>query len=221
MRLITPRNAGPASVNKYLLPHEHQVITVRKHPAVLIMPIALALGAILISIVVGSTILLHTHDAVLVLLVICLIFLAYLGFKAWEWSEDYFVVTSDRMLEASGVFTRKIAMMPLVKVTDMSFQRSTLGRLLGYGSFILESAGQDQALRTIDHVPYPEQLYLEICALIFPAEKIPCPQCDGQGVLVQRNEDGEESTYLCPLCKGRKTVSGDTLIAENRDVGDD
>lgn len=221
MRLITPRNAGPASVNKYLLPHEHQVITVRKHPAVLIVPIALALGVILISIVVGSTILLHTKDAVLVLLVICLIFLAYLGFKAWEWSEDYFVVTSDRMLEASGVFTRKIAMMPLVKVTDMSFQRSTLGRLLGFGSFILESAGQDQALRTIDHVPYPEQLYLEICALIFPAEKIPCPQCDGQGVLVQRNEDGEESTYLCPLCKGRKTVSGDTLIAENRDVGDD
>jgi membrane protein YdbS with pleckstrin-like domain len=221
MRLITPRNAGPASVNKYLLPHEHQVITVRKHPAVLIVPIALALGAILISIVVGSTILLHTHDAVLVLLVICLIFLAYLGFKAWEWSEDYFVVTSDRMLEASGVFTRKIAMMPLVKVTDMSFQRSTLGRLLGFGSFILESAGQDQALRTIDHVHYPEQLYLEICALIFPAEKIPCPQCDGQGVLVQFNEDGEESTYLCPLCKGRKTVSGDTLIAENRDVGDD
>ena len=221
MRLITPRNAGPASVNKYLLPHEHQVITVRKHPAVLIVPIALALGAILISIVVGSTILLHTHDAVLVLLVICLIFLAYLGFKAWEWSEDYFVVTSDRMLEASGVFTRKIAMMPLVKVTDMSFQRSTLGRLLGYGSFILESAGQDQALRTIDHVPYPEQLYLEICALIFPAEKIPCPQCDGQGVLIQQNEDGEETTYLCPLCKGRKTVSGDTLIAENRDFGDD
>jgi membrane protein YdbS with pleckstrin-like domain len=221
MRLITPRNAGPASVNKYLLPHEHQVITVRKHPAVLIVPIALTLGAILISIVLGSTILLHTHDAVLVLLVICLIFLAYLAFKTWEWSEDYFVVTSDRMLEASGVFTRKIAMMPLVKVTDMSFQRSSLGRLLGYGSFILESAGQDQALRTIDHVPYPEQLYLEICALIFPAEKIPCPQCDGQGVLVQRNEDGEESTYLCPLCKGRKTVSGDTLIAENRDVGDD
>jgi membrane protein YdbS with pleckstrin-like domain len=221
MRLITPRNAGPASVNKYLLPHEHQVITVRKHPAVLIGPIALALGAILVALVLGTTVLLHTHNAAIVLIIACLIFLLYLGYRTWEWSEDYFVVTSDRMLEASGVFTRKIAMMPLVKVTDMSFRRNTLGRMLGYGSFILESAGQDQALRTIDHVPYPEQLYLEICALIFPAEKIPCPQCDGQGVLVQRNEDGEESTYLCPLCKGRKTVSGDTLIAENRDVGDD
>jgi hypothetical protein len=62
-------------------------------------------------------------------------------------------------------------MMPLVKVTDMSFQRSTLGRLLGYGEFILESAGQDQALRVVDHLPYPEQLYLEVCGLIFPGRK--------------------------------------------------
>jgi membrane protein YdbS with pleckstrin-like domain len=221
MRLIAPRNAGPAAVNKYLLPHEHQVITVRKHPAVLIGPISIALAGVLIALVLGTTVLLHSHYGILVLviLVICLLF--YLAFKTWEWSEDYFVVTSDRMLQASGVFTRKIAMMPLVKVTDMSFQRSTLGRMLGFGEFILESAGQDQALRNIDHVPYPEQLYLEICALIFPADKIPCPQCNGEGILIQQNEDGEETPYLCPMCKGRKTVSADELVAENRDFGDD
>jgi len=40
-------------------------------------------------------------------------------------------------------------------------------------------------------------------------------------VLIQQNEDGEETPYLCPLCKGRKTVSSDNLIAENRDFGDD
>ena len=220
MRLIAPRNAGPASVNKYLLPRENQVITVRKHPAVLMGPIALALGGILVALVLWTTVLYHVHGAILVLLIACAILLLNLAYKTWEWSEDYFVVTSQRMIQASGVFTRKIAMMPLTKVTDMSFQRSTAGRLLGFGSFILESAGQDQALRTIDHVPYPEQLYLEICALIFPAEKIPCPQCDGQGVLTLRNEDGQEVTRLCPLCGGRKTVSGDTLV-ENRDLGDD
>jgi membrane protein YdbS with pleckstrin-like domain len=221
MRLIAPGNAGPASVNKYLLPHEHQVITVRKHPAVLLGPISIALGGVLVALVLGTTVFIHNGQAIIVLVIGAVILLLYLAFKTWEWSEDYFAVTSDRMLEASGVFTRKIAMMPLVKVTDMSFQRTTMGRIFGYGQFILESAGQDQALRNIDHVPYPEQLYLEICALIFPAEKIPCPQCDGQGVLIQRNEDGEETTYLCPLCKGRKTVSGDSLVAENRDVGDD
>ena len=59
------------------------------------------------------------------------------------------------------------AAMPLAKVTDMSFQRSAMGRLLGYGEFIVESAGQNQALRIMDHLPYPEQLYLEVCGLIF------------------------------------------------------
>src|SRR3984885_1593065 len=155
MRLIAPRNAGPAAVNKYLLPHEHQVITVRKHPAVLIGPIAIALAGLLIALVLGTTVLHHSHQGILVLVLVVVALLLYLAFKTWEWSEDYFVVTSDRMLQASGVFTRKIAMMPLVKVTDMSFQRSSLGRLLGFGEFILESAGQDQALRNIDHPRAP------------------------------------------------------------------
>ena len=69
--------------------------------------------------------------------------------------------------EATRMLVYKDYMMPLTKVTDMSFQRSTLGRILGYGEFILESAGQDQALRVVDHIPYPEQLYLEVCGLIF------------------------------------------------------
>ena len=61
-------------------------------------------------------------------------------------------------------------MMPLGKVTDMSFQRSLLGRMLGYGEFILESAGQDQALATVQYIPYPETLYLEVCSMLFPGK---------------------------------------------------
>jgi uncharacterized membrane protein YdbT with pleckstrin-like domain len=95
------------------------------------------------------------------------------GWMIWNvvnWAVDYFVVTSHRILLTSGVFTRKVAMMPLTKVTDMSFQRTFSGRMLGYGEFIVESAGRDQALRTIDHIPYPEQLYLEVCGMLFGAE---------------------------------------------------
>ena len=90
-----------------------------------------------------------------------------LAVKIFEWADTYFVVTSQRMLLQTGLVTRKVNMMPLSKVTDMSFRRSSLGRILGYGEFILESAGQDQALRVVDHLPYPEQLYLEVCGLIF------------------------------------------------------
>jgi hypothetical protein len=49
----------------------------------------------------------------------------------------------------------------------MRFERSPAGRLFGFGTFIVESAGQEQALNKIDNLPYPEQLYLEVCGLIF------------------------------------------------------
>jgi len=35
----------------------------------------------------------------------------------------------------------------------------------------VESAGQDQALRNVKFIPYPEQLYLEVCGLIFKEEE--------------------------------------------------
>ena len=65
------------------------------------------------------------------------------------WQATYFAVTEVRMVLVSGFMVRKVAMMPLARVTDMSFRRSALGRLLGYGEFIVESAGEEQALRTL------------------------------------------------------------------------
>jgi len=171
MRLVPGTDTVPNAVNKYLLPHEHQVITVRKHPAVLIRPIAIILAGLVIAAVVSTTVARHNASVVGFAWIAWAVSLLWLVFKVFEWSQDYFIVTSRRMLLATGIVTRKVAMMPLVKVTDMSFQRSTTGRLLGYGEFILESAGQDQALRRVDHLPYPEQLYLEVCGLIFPGKK--------------------------------------------------
>jgi hypothetical protein len=68
-------------------------------------------------------------------------------------------------------------MMPLVKVTDMRFSRSIVGRLLGYGEFRLESAGQDQALGRIPWVADPDATYRELCAIIFTpqAPNVPRP----------------------------------------------
>src|SRR5216684_2396503 len=123
MRLIAPHSAGPASVNKYLLPHEQQVITVRKHPAVLIGPIALTLAGLLVALILSATVLRALHPAMLIVWLAWIALLLRLIWKAIEHAENYFVVTSTRMLEVTGVVTRKVAMMPLGKVTDMSFRR--------------------------------------------------------------------------------------------------
>jgi uncharacterized membrane protein YdbT with pleckstrin-like domain len=168
MRLVTPGDSAPASVSRFLLPHEHQVITVRQHPAVLLKPVALVLGGLIVAGALSNTIAKESGTVLAIIWWAWLLLLVYLVWKVAEWSVDYFVVTNQRMVYTYGLITRKVAMMPLGKVTDMSFQRSPVARMLGYGTFVLESAGQDQALREINYIPYPEQVYLEVCGMLFP-----------------------------------------------------
>ena len=164
---VVPNETVPASIYRVLLPHERRVITVRFHPAVLIKPVALALAGLAVAGLLSTIARLDNTDILVVIWLAWLILLIRLLYAIYVWLEDYFVVTSQRLLLATGVVRKSVKMMPLAKVTDMSFNRSAMGRLLGYGTFVVESAGQDQALRTIDHLPYPEQLYLEVCGLIF------------------------------------------------------
>ena len=163
---VVPNETVPAAVYRVLLPHERRVITVRFHPAILIGPVAVTLGGLAVAGLVST--LLHVSSTVLLVIwLLWLLLVIRLLFKIYQWLEDYFVVTSARLLLATGVFKKSVNMMPLTKVTDMRFERSPTGRLFGFGTFIVESAGQDQALHRIDHLPYPEQLYIEVCGLIF------------------------------------------------------
>ncbi len=140
MKLVTPGDSAPASVNRYLLPHEQQVITVRRHPAVLLGPTAIVLGSLIAAGILSNTSFVTSGAMLAIIWWLWLLVLVWFVWKVAEWSVDYFVITSARLL----------------------------GRLLGYGTFVMESAGQDQALSKIDFIPYPEQLYLEVVGLIFP-----------------------------------------------------
>ena len=92
---------------------------------------------------------------------------ARMAYELAQWRHDWFVATDKRLLLFYGFITRKVSMMPLMKVTDMSYERSVPGRILGYGRFVMESAGQDQALREVNWVPEPDEHYRAICAEIF------------------------------------------------------
>jgi membrane protein YdbS with pleckstrin-like domain len=167
MRLAPSTDRVSASVNKYLLPHERQVISVHEHPAVLIGPLFLVLLGLALAGWLSESVAHGNGTALLVIWGLWGVLLLWFGVKVWDWAVHFFVVTSQRLVLVQGVIIRKVNMMPLTKVTDMSFQRSTIGRILGYGEFIVESAGQDQALSNVRFIPYPEQLYLEVCGLIF------------------------------------------------------
>ena len=162
--MMVQRDAGSRTVDRYLMSYEGRVIAVRRHPAVLLLPVA---------IVVGGLLLCGFASAAFGQMWIWWLWLLTLGYLLWKviaWSIEFFLVTEHRVMLISGVLNRSVAMMPLAKVTDIALDRSVLGRMLGYGEFVMESAGQKQALRNVGFMPYPEQLYLEVSSVIFAAE---------------------------------------------------
>ena len=165
MRVISNETL-PATVYRVLLPYEQQAITVRFHPAILIVPVAQTLAGLAVAGLL-STIAHLDGTIVLIIWLAWLVLLVRLLVRIYQYLDDYFVVTSQRLILATGVFKKNVDMMPLGKVTEMRFERSATARLFGYGTFVVESAGKDKVFSRIDHLPYPEQLYLEVCGLIF------------------------------------------------------
>jgi uncharacterized membrane protein YdbT with pleckstrin-like domain len=152
-------------VDKYLLPSERAVVVARRHWAVMLREfMEVALVWLILFLLLGLT-----GSAFLGLVsVFFLLFSAvWLGWDIINWYVEEFAVTDKRVLLVSGLFIRKVAIMPLIKVTDLTYKRDLLGRILGYGTFIIESAGQDQALSRIDFVNHPDEWYRRISAELF------------------------------------------------------
>lgn len=156
------------NIRRYVLPGERVVFTARSHWGKLAEPVLTTFGGFLLLafLVVPGAGMVVGEDADWLWLLF-LVLLGRLGWKVLDWRNEWFVATDKRMLLLYGLVTHKVAMMPLVKITDMRYSRSLVGRVLGYGEFLLESAGQDQAMRRISWVAHPDATYRELCATIF------------------------------------------------------
>jgi uncharacterized membrane protein YdbT with pleckstrin-like domain len=162
---LTVRDVDPHHLERYLLPQEVQTVTIRRHPAMLLRYVGESLGALIVAGVVTGLV-----SQTTVLTVVWFAWLAVvsrLAFRLFEWSDEFFAVTGVRVMLVHGLVTRRVDMMPLKKITDLTVNRSIMGRLLGYGTIVLESAGQDQALSAVEYVPEPEAIYLEISSVAF------------------------------------------------------
>ena len=153
-------------VEKYLLADERAVVATRRHWAVLIEPTLKFLPVFLI----GAWLLLFdpenrvTSSVGLLVLVGALV---YYGLRVGEWWMRHFIVSTRRVLLTSGVIVRTVTLLPLRRITDLTWQETLGGQLLGYGTFRFESAGQDQALRHLTYVPNAQVVYQDISALLF------------------------------------------------------
>jgi membrane protein YdbS with pleckstrin-like domain len=205
----TRRPRWGKDAEKYLLADEPPVIATRRHPAVLVRPFlrglpVLAVGVWLLQLdpanqvgtVLGAAVALGA--------------LSYLGLHAGEWWVRHFLVTRRRVLLTSGVIIRTVAVMPLRRITDLTWKETFWGQLLGYGTFRFESAGQQQGLDLITFVPHADALYKRLSELMFGTDFSTNPvtadeDADGSMAADDRG-DGAAPEQLMPrpLTSGRR-----------------
>lgn len=163
---------APREIDEYLLPTERRVIRVRQHWAVMakhIWQTLLFIAAMLVaeSLLDGRTS--PDVDVIIDNVTFYLALVAALRFTANTilWWIERIVITDKRVMIAQGIIVHNVGMMPLGKVTDLTFRRTLSGRMLGYGTMVVESAGQIQALNQIDYMPRPEEIYEALSELVF------------------------------------------------------
>lgn len=120
------------------------------------------------------------------LLVVLLAVALWAANEFGEWQDRFFVLTNKRIVVIEGIFTTTVRSMPVARLTDMAYRRTALGRILGYGLFDVESAGQDQALKIMNFVRDPENVNLQISSLLFGAA--PAPKA--KKIFLEGNTDG-------------------------------
>lgn len=184
-------------VEKYLLDDEPPVLVTRRHWAVLIEPSA----KFLLPFVVGVVLFLldpSNHLTSAVGLIVVLVAIGYLGLRIAEWRMRHFIVTRRRVLLTSGVLVRTVTLLPLRRVTDLTWKETAGGQVLGYGTFRFESAGQNQALSEITFLPNADRLYKQVSALLFSSDWGAAGGGDDEGNPEPPPETGRRDTQPIP-----------------------
>jgi hypothetical protein len=155
--------------DRYLALDERKVCEVRRHAGLLLGPflqtlvvfaVAGALGALVSHVLGGAGVITG-----IVGLIAVGFFLRFV-WKVVQWWLTRIIVTDRRILEVSGVVSRRVASMPLPQVTDTTYHRSLGGRMLGYGDLVIESPGRHPGLSHIGYVPRPDDFYRIVMSLM-------------------------------------------------------
>lgn len=158
--------SGWGNPSRWLLKNEVSIFEVRRHWMVLVLASLEVLGYWAIA---GMLSYLFEYAGIMQTIA-ALIFVGSLVrfcFVILDWLLERLVLTERRMVLVSGVLNRKAGNVPLPKITDMTFEKPLVGRMLGYGSFVVESAGQDQALSRVDYLPQGDQLWRQVSTLLY------------------------------------------------------
>lgn len=155
------RAVAEQEIDEHLLEEEGEEVIdlVRKHGVVYAVPALFQLLALFLVFVAVAVVPIAAGWFFLLLALASAGWGCYVAAREYR---DIFVISNMRVFRASGVFTVKIATMPITRILDITVEKPLIGRLLGYGHFVFESAAQSQGLRKIRFIADPDQRDLTI-----------------------------------------------------------
>jgi membrane protein YdbS with pleckstrin-like domain len=136
---------------------EQSVEVLHPHWKTLVGPV-LAAFVIVAALLVGEVVIPGGRDAAverLAAAVLAIVLLMWwLIYPLLRWRTTRYELTTRRMRLRTGVVARNGSDIPLSRITDVSFRKSPLDRLLGCGTLVVESAGEhaEIILRQVPHV---------------------------------------------------------------------
>jgi len=147
---------------------EHVEVQVRTHAKKLI-PAALLL--ILLAAAVGFGCALVPPDATpvgqsVVIIVGLVLFVWWCFVPFLRWRTTTYTITNRRVLTRSGIFTKTGTDLPLIRVNDVSYDRSLMDRLLGCGTLRIQTAGENGTV-ILDDVPDVQRVHVIMSELLF------------------------------------------------------
>ena len=96
-----------------------------------------------------------------------------------RWLTTVYTVTTQRVLQTTGLLTRTGRSIALTRVVDVSFDKHPLDRVLGCGTLVIREASGQAGMQLRD-VPRVESVYQRLTDLVLRARD------DGGGVSEQR-----------------------------------
>jgi membrane protein YdbS with pleckstrin-like domain len=91
--------------------------------------------------------------------------MVWLMIPVLRWRLTTYELTTRRLQIRGGIVTRHGRDIPLIRITDVSFEQGPLDRLLGCGRLVVESAGEHGQI-VLTEIPHVEQVQATLFRLV-------------------------------------------------------
>ena len=139
---------------------EQSVEALHPHWKTLVWPVVSAF-VIVGALLVGEVLIPSGREAAIERLAAAVLAIAllmwWLMYPLLKWRTTRYELTTKRMRLRTGVVARNGSDIPLSRITDVSFRKSPLDRLLGCGTLVVEAAGEHAEI-ILPQVPHVERV---------------------------------------------------------------